>query len=368
MENEQPNAAKTVDSATTGDASRTVEAPAAKSAEDIVRDVLKTHSTPASATEKVVTTPEAKVDKTEEQVDNDNDNKGQEQQELNEDGTVKTKEQAAPVEEADAPVELDKPEDAALPFHKHPRFLEVIKERNEAKESLAQYKPLIDQATAINNYREQHNIKPQTFEAALNIAALMENDPAKALEALRPHYEQLQRWNGELLPDDLQAQVAAGTLPIDLAKELSLARLKTQQGQQQGQTLMQQQQELQHRTILSSLQSWAEGKRTTNPDFAPKKSAKAPDGVFEIANMKYSLMVQQRPPQTPSDAIAMAETALAEAQGFFKQFRTAPTPTKSLAAKSRSSSTAQPVIKNEMDVARAILAGKRPHELKYADA
>lgn len=269
----------------------------------------------------------------------------------------------------DSTLITDKPEDAKLPFHKHPRFQEVIRERNESRESLKKAQPLIDQATQLNDFRSQNRVGDQTFQAALQIAALMENDPKAALEALRPHVEALQMWNGEKLPDDLQAQVAAGTLPLDAAKELSIARLTRNQQASQHSVLAKQQQELAQRNVMSTLQAWAQQKATANPDFKPKANATAPDGPWEYCNQQYALLAMQKPVTSPADAIALAEKSMEMTQSFFKQFRTAPKLDKRLVPTPRASTNAavnNKVVTNSREATKAILAGVKVNDLVWA--
>lgn len=384
METPIPNAAKTTASAPVAQAPATSGAPASTAAPSapatqvaakpdihaLTRDVLKKHSDPATAAKEIVdeappvTDPNAPVEET-----------PPVEQPKPEEVEAPAEQPPAEAPSDDVPPEddpnliTDKPDDAKLPFHKHPRFQEVMRERNEVRQQLASAKPLIDQATQLNTFRQQRNVSDTTFQAAIELAALMDNDPVKAIEALRPHFEALQMWNGERLPDDLQAQVAAGTLPLDAAKELSLSRMRAQQQQGQQKTFQQQQEQLAQRNVMSSLQTWAESKTTTNPDFKPKASPQAQDGPWEYANQQYALACMTTPPRSPQDAVALAEKAYEQTQAFFKQFRKAPVLEKRLGSAASTRASAAPAkteVKSARDIAKAILAGQKPDQLTYA--
>src|SRR5947207_2662083 len=66
--------------------------------------------------------------------------------------------------EADAEKDKDKeqePDDSKLPFNKHPRFQQIIKERNGLKEDASRLKPLADQSRALSDYCSKNGISDQ---------------------------------------------------------------------------------------------------------------------------------------------------------------------------------------------------------------
>ena len=72
-----------------------------------------------------------------------------------------------------------------VPFHKHPRFKEVIDQRNKYREGAEQYEQ-------ITGFLAQNNLSAEEAAQGFQIMALMKNDPAAALDALSPFVQQLE--------------------------------------------------------------------------------------------------------------------------------------------------------------------------------
>lgn len=261
-----------------------------------------------------------------------------------------------------APAVTDKPEDAQLEFHKHPRFQEVIKEKNTYKEKIASLEPAAQRAAVLDNYLSSNGIAPQDFTNALEFLRLVKTNPAQAMQQIKPTYEALQMLNGERLPQDLEAQVAAGMNP-ETAKELARLRVQAnrQQGEQQNVATIQQQ--FAEQMISQTWSTWDQTKRATDPDFKPKTDQNAPDGKWELVDMKLRAARATNPPRTPQEAMQMVEQAYNEVNRFFAARK----PQRRAALPSRNSSqNSSPVVKTANDVVKAIMAGKRPNELKYS--
>ena len=62
------------------------------------------------------------------------------------------------------------------------------------------------------------------IHARLELTALMKADPFKALEAVTPIYQELQRRAGATLPEDLESAVQTGEITEDRARELARLR------------------------------------------------------------------------------------------------------------------------------------------------
>lgn len=259
---------------------------------------------------------------------------------------------------------LDKPEDEKLPFHKEPRFQELVGEKNKYKGEVEQLKPLAAQAQALSDFTRQHNIQPQQLEQALTYLRFLNSEPEKALEMLRPTYEKLTQYTGERLPADLQERVAAGTLDAALAKELAQARAR-QEYQGTRQQMSQQQQAAQSQQANQGVvASWATSKMELDPDFKPKQAG-MPDGKWEFVHKELLNQGGVQAFKDPQDALAKTEAAYAEANKFFGQFRKAAAVKKKINS-TNSQSNASAVVKTPADVVKAIMSGQRPHQLKYS--
>lgn len=273
-------------------------------------------------------------------------------------------EQGEPEEKGPAPI-TDKPGDEKLPFHKEPRFQELVKEKNDYKERVAQTEPLAQRAILLDNYLSQNGIATAEFSDALETLRLLKVDPAAAWTKLKPTFEALQMFNGERIPQDLEAQVAAGMSP-ETAKELARLRISEQRNRGLQQTTQQNQYAQHENMVNGAFSSWDQMKRGVDPDFKPKGAADAPDGKWEFVNAKLIQLRTMTPPRSSQEALALVERAYTEVSKAFQQFRPKAPVTRKPIGSRQSSQNSSPVMKTSEDVARAIMSGKRPHELRYS--
>ncbi len=178
------------------------------------------------------------------------------------------------------------------------RFQEVYKKGQEAETKLKEYEPLATQHQRIVEYCGQNNITQEQFSQGLEIIALMNTDPAKALEKLAPLYNDLQGFVGNKLPEDLQKDVDAGDLPLARAKEIAQLRAQSKFGEVRSKHTAEQQRQRQEKEFQTSLtsaaQSWESTKRTSDPDYKPKDNADGPDGKWELTRDKFLALLHQQ--------------------------------------------------------------------------
>jgi hypothetical protein len=253
---------------------------------------------------------------------------------------------------------IDKPEDDKLPFNTHPRFKELVTEKNQFKTELEQSKPLVEQARITNEFLRDNQIQPQEYQSALQYLMLLRKDPTAAYAMLKPTFEQLALLAGERLPSDLQAEVAAGTIAPERATEL--AKMRAGQNYQQWKNGQQQQtSQMQSSEVVSgTIQSWASTKQSVDPDFKPGTP------LWELTDKNIRASAQFRSAQ---DAQAGSEKAYAEAKAFLQKFqpRAVATVKKPLQSRNVGSNNAT-VMKTPEDVMRAIQAGVKPSQMKYS--
>lgn len=154
-----------------------------------------------------------------------------------------------------------------VPFNKHPRFQQLVKERNAFKENAQRYDNL-------QTFLKETGVRDEEAADALQIVALSKHNPAKAWEQIKPWVQSLIVAAGEVLPEDLQNRVAQGEMPRDVA--LEMARLRaTQQSTQHAQEWQRQRaeetaREQQVAQLRNTAQSWEASRRASDPDFEKK--------------------------------------------------------------------------------------------------
>lgn len=108
-------------------------------------------------------------------------------------------------------------DDKDLPFHNHPRFQQLTRER-------AQFKEGYDQHNAVLSFMEKNSLVSDEVKEGFQVMALIKNNPAQAREALKTWVARLDEYLGDKLPKDLQEKVEAGSIDAETAKEVAITR------------------------------------------------------------------------------------------------------------------------------------------------
>lgn len=177
--------------------------------------------------------------------------------------------------QAAQPKEPDDENFSDTPFHQHPRFREVIRQRNELRPAAESYRK-------IESFLTENAISGEEFAAAVNLVALIKRDPEQAWKELRPTVQSLLVTIGEVLPPDLREKVIAGQMTQDVAKSLARERAKAtiatgqmsfreqQAAAQQQRTASEQQAEKASR-VRGAAREWEAAARSADADFEKKE-------------------------------------------------------------------------------------------------
>lgn len=207
-----------------------------------------------------------------------------------------------PTEEtpSETPVEEDF---SSLPFNKHPRFQQVIKERNEYKQKaqeVEELRPFAEMGQTLNRYCQENAISEQDLEEALHFAALAKRDPKSFRSKIQELVDGIDFAEGSRLPSDLQAEVDAGTLNEERAKELAQLRERHKIGQQTTQRVQQSAVQQNVQAMSTTLNNWENSQRTNDPDYMLRRDA--------LKDRMHTLWVEHNP-RTPREVILLAEQA-----------------------------------------------------------
>lgn len=230
-----------------------------------------------------------------------------------EDTTVRNSDEANPDAATDDGTEKAPKDDR---FDKHPRFQELVSERNQLRENVQDYE-------RIQSFMKANSLSVDDVSMGFRIMAAFRNDPAGAFEMLQPHLEVLQQFTGDKLPDDLSDRVQNGYIDAQTAKELAQRRnmdqLRQSRGreQQERQTheqeaqRMESQQRSQH-DMGQAVAAWENGIKLRDADYPAKA---------KLIETQYRVLMQAAPPRTQQEAVAMAEQAYAEVNEQTRAFR-----------------------------------------------
>jgi len=112
----------------------------------------------------------------------------------------------------------------ALPPIVKKRFGFLTRQNNERRDKLRSLEPVVQRDGQLQGFLEQHAIPQGEFSWLMQFAALVKTDPGKAYQHVAPLVRSLQEHVGEVLPEDLRAEVDAGTLSEARARELAATR------------------------------------------------------------------------------------------------------------------------------------------------
>lgn len=171
---------------------------------------------------------------------------------------------------AKTPKEPDNENYTDVPFHKHPRFKEVLGKLKTLEPDAQRYRNV---QTFIDNV----GLSAEEAASTLKIGGLIKTDPVAAWKELLPIVQKVAIAAGEMLPDDLKQQVAEGKMPREAAIEVSRSRAQvstvTARTQWEAERLQERQATEARTAIQGAVTSWESERRARDPNFDAKLPA-----------------------------------------------------------------------------------------------
>jgi hypothetical protein len=183
--------------------------------------------------------------------------------------------------------------DQKLPFHNHPRWKEVVAERDAYRSEAGEYRK-------ITTFMSQNGLTNEEVVEGFHIMALMKTNPAEAHKKISEYKAQLDAFVGEKLPEDISKKVEEGYLDDASAKELAALKAEKQLYEQRRQYAVQQQAEQARMSIHSAVVNWEQQQKVKDPDWSAKQ---------ELVTDQVKLMLAAEQPNTPEEALALVERA-----------------------------------------------------------
>lgn len=221
------------------------------------------------------------------------------------------------------------------PFHEHPRWKEVTAEREQLKQEVEQYRPIVEAHNQVATFMQENQLTPDDYQEALMMAALCKNNPEEARKRLEPIWKGLNVASGDMLPSDLQAKVdglddrvtkgeideADAKLIREQTREIARMRAQEKLGtiRTQNQTRNSEKQKVE--AVNNSVTSWDTAQRKTDPEFKPKTDKDAPDGRWEMVQAKLGALWGMSPPKNQSEAVALCEKAKSQVLAYEARFK-----------------------------------------------
>lgn len=155
------------------------------------------------------------------------------------------------------------------PFHKHPRFQQLLRQRNTFKQDAERYHN-------VERFLDEAGLTAEEAADVMTIAGLAKTNPAEAWKQVKPWVQNLLIASGEALPDDLRERVQNGEMSQEAALELSRAKARNASAEA-ARSFREQQDERRTATahvnsLRQSAQDWEAERRRKDPNFAKKET------------------------------------------------------------------------------------------------
>lgn len=224
------------------------------------------------------------------------------------------------------------------------RFAEVNAKYKEAE-------PLIQAQQSIIAYCEEKKISKEAFQEALQLAALVRENPQEARKRLLAVCDNLAEYDESVLPKDLQDRITEGEISEAAAKEIASLRAKTKVGATAQRLTHEQMQAQEAQATAQAVSGWITSKEASDPGFRPSKNGDI--GIRELTERNLAYLVTTQPPKNTQDLIRHLESAYASAKKILSPKGQATRPGLST---SRSSTTTAKEPKTLAEVAQRTLA------------
>lgn len=225
--------------------------------------------------------------------------------------------------------ELTEEEFSALKPKTQARIKQLLKKSEELTTQMSQITPKAEKFDKIEGFCQQANLTREDVNTGFRIMNLMKNDPHKAFEAMTPIYNQLCALVGEIIPDDLLAQVHDNKITMEHARELSRYRSKvgfsesrrkteeTAAVEREQNTTRAKAAEALKTDVATAITKWETQQQTADPDYSLKQSR-----IMEAIELEVlKLQNAGTPVKSAQEALEMANRVLKKVNDEMKKLR-----------------------------------------------
>lgn len=249
----------------------------------------------------------------------------------------------------------------ALPPVVKNRFAFLTRQNNDRRDKLKAVEPIVQRDRQLQGFLEQHGIQTGEFQWLMQGSALVKTDPARAMAHFKPLFDELLAHVGEVLPQDLAAEVEAGTISQARAKELAAARNAKHVADANAQRVVEQHttaeaQAAQAQAIHEigvAITGWENQWKGSDPDFAAKQPFVWPEMQALITSETQRLGRAL----TKAETLACANAARKNVEQKVSAFRPAPKAKNTVTGGAAAMTTKEP--KNALEAAQMGLARAR---------
>lgn len=215
-----------------------------------------------------------------------------------------------------------------VPFNKHPRFQQLLRQSKAFKVDAERY-------NNVQTFIDTHGLSAEEAADGLIVFGLMKTNPSEAWQRMKPTIQKLLIAAGEVLPDDLRERVTKGEMSSEAAMEVSRSRATVQSVQAtrsfEEQRAQQQQTQQALQALYGAAEDWQADRQRKDPNFAAKMkplmkeilflqsregTPNTPQGVTDQLNRAYKALVPPAPrPAAPAPKVAVRPLPVGQVAG-----------------------------------------------------
>lgn len=231
-----------------------------------------------------------------------------------------------------------------VPFHKHPRFQQLLRKSKTFEQDAIRYQN-------VQGFLDREGLSAEEAADGLVIMGLMKTNPAEAWARLQPTLQKLAVAAGVILSEDLQGRVQKGELTPDAALEISRARAQASSVQAaqsfQEQRRRQQEQTSFAQSLTDAAATWEQDRMAKDPNFGAKQEQLLKEVAY--------LQLKEGKPNSPEGVTAQLQKAYKAVNAAFRP--AAPTPSPRPAARpvtgGQVAGNQRPAVMSTLDIVRA---------------
>lgn len=183
------------------------------------------------------------------------------------------------VQDDGTPKAQDDEDFSDVPFHKHPRFQQLLRKSKAHEQDATRYRN-------VQNFMDQNGLAAEEAADLLVIGGLMKTNPVEAWKRMKPTIQKLLDAAGEVLSPELRQRVQKGEMSQDAALEVSRANA-AQRSMSATRSFEQRRQEQRTRQdavaeVQQAAVDWEATRRAKDPNF----EAKMPLLMKEVAYLQ----------------------------------------------------------------------------------
>lgn len=215
-----------------------------------------------------------------------------------------------------------------LPFGKHPRFKELIQQRNEYRDKVQEFEADAGQHRQMREYLDKMELSEEEAANAIVLAAQLKHakegrfDADQVLQRLSQMQSEIATRAGKALPPDIQEKVDEGLIDDDAAKELAQARVVQEQAKRDSELRQQRQQQDEARQQIQKFTDtatrWEAAVKARDPDYEMKKEA--------IADYVKAMRLERGNPSSAEDVLMLLRDAYRTVNARFGRLAPKPEP------------------------------------------